>query len=114
MNKIQLTNVADNETFTYSTVLVRGFVDGGVETDLTLKHYSNNGKQLAETRWTVHENRFKVIIQLKLGDNTLIFKFANQVLHTRLVYKRRTTDYTVCPVYVICADHDGRFQVGTC
>lgn len=111
MDKIRLTNVADDETFSYSTVLIRGLVDGAVGTDLTLKHYSNNGKQLAETRWTVRENRFKVIVQLKLGDNTLVFKFADQVLRTRFVYERRNTDYTVCPVYVICADHDGRFQV---
>jgi len=114
MNKIRLTNVINNETFTYPTILIKGFVDAlDVESHLTLKHYSNNGKQLAVTRWTVFKNKFKIIIELKIGDNTLVFKFANEVLSTKLVYKQRATNYTVCPVYVICADHDGRFQVTT-
>lgn len=114
MNKIRLTNIADDEIFSYSTILIKGSVadvaDVG-EPNLILKHYSNNGKQLAESRWTVYKNRFKVIIELKVGENALVFKFANEVLHAKLVYEQRATIYTVCPVYVICADHDGRFQV---
>lgn len=112
MNKIRLTNIINNETFTHSTILIKGFVDAlDVESYLTLKHYSNSGKQLAVTRWTVFKNKFKIIIELKIGDNVLVFKFENEVLSTKLVYKKRATNYTVCPVYVICADHDGRFQV---
>lgn len=112
MNKIRLTNIINNEVFTYSTILIKGFIDvTDVDSNLILKHYSNNGKQLAESRWIVYENKFKVIIELKIGDNSLVFKFANEVLYTKLVYKQRVTNYTVCPVYVICADHDGRFQV---
>lgn len=113
MNKIRLNNTSNDETFTYPTVLIKGSVDSeaGSSDLLVLKHYSNNGKQLAETRWPVHRNRFKVIIELKIGENALVFKSADQVLHVKLVYKQRITDYTVCPVYVICADHDGRFQV---
>lgn len=112
MNKIHLTNIEHNEVFTYSTILIKGFIDvNDVNSYLILKHYSNNGKQLAESRWAVYKNQFKVIIELKVGDNALVFKFSNEVLHTKLVYKQRITKYTVCPVYVICADHDGRFQV---
>jgi len=112
MNKIHLTNILNNEIFTYSTILIKGFVDVlDVESNLILKHYSNNGKQLVETRWTVFKNKFKIITELKIGDNTFVFKFANEILSTKLIYKQRTTNYTVCPVYVICADHDGRFQV---
>lgn len=112
MNKIRLTNIIDNEIFSYSTVLIKGCIDViGVESNLILKHYSNNGKQLAESRWAVFKNKFKVIIELKIGDNSLVFKFGSEVLHLKLVYKQRTTNFTVCPVYVICADHDGRFQV---
>lgn len=113
MNKIHLTNIINDEIFTHSTILIKGFVDViDVESNLILKHYSNNGKQLAESRWTVYKNKFKIIIELKIGDNKLVFKFANEVLNIQLVYTQRTTNYTVCPVYVICADHDGRFQVG--
>lgn len=112
MNAIRLNNTTNNEIFTYPTVLIKGSVDVEAGSDLlVLKHYSNNGKQLAETRWTVHQNKFKVIIELKVGENSLVFRFVDQVLHVKLVYKQRITDYTVCPVYVICADHDGRFQV---
>jgi len=111
MNKIRLTNISNNEIFTYSTILIKGFVDTLNESNIILKHYSNNGKQLAESRWAVIKNKFKIIIELKIGDNLLDFKFANEVLHTKLVYKQRVTNYIVCPVYVICADHDGRFQV---
>ncbi|XP_022181698.1 putative zinc metalloproteinase C607.06c isoform X1 [Myzus persicae] len=110
MNKIRLTNITNNEIFTYSTILIKGLVDSHDESNIILKHYSHNGKQLAESRWTVNKNKFKIIIELKIGDNMLVFKFANEVLHTKLVYKQRVTNYTVCPVYVICADHDGRFQ----
>lgn len=113
MNKIRLTNITNNEIFTYSTILIKGFVDIHDESNIILKHYSNNGKQLAESRWSVNKNKFKIIIELKIGDNMLVFKFANEVLHTKLVYKQRVTNYTVCPVYVICADHDGRFQVNS-
>lgn len=112
MNKIHLTNVTDNEIFTHSTILIKGFVETLDDvSNLTLKHYSNNGRQLAETHWTVIKNKFKIIIELKIGDNILVFRFANEVLSTKLVYKQRATNYTVCPVYVICADHDGKFQV---
>lgn len=112
MSKLRLINIENNEIFTYSTILIKGCVDVvNVESKLTLKHYSNNGKQLAESHWMVYKNKFKVIIELKSGDNTLIFKCANEVLHTKLVFRQRATSYTVCPVYVICADHDGRYQV---
>lgn len=112
MNKIRLTNIENNEIFTYSTILIKGFIDVvDVESNLIVKHYSNNGKQLAETHWTVYKNQFKAIVELKMGDNTLVFKFANEVLYIKLIYKQRTTSYTVCPVYVVCADHDGKFQV---
>lgn len=114
MNKIRLTNIIDNEIFSYSTVLIKGCIDViDVESNLILKHYSNSGKQLAESRWAVYKNKFKVIIELKIGDNSLVFKFGSEVLHLKLVYKQRITNFTVCPVYVICADHDGRFQVMT-
>lgn len=114
MNKIHLTNITNNEIFTYSTILIKGFIDFvDIDSKLVLKHYSNNGKQLVESIWSVYKNQFKIIIELKIGDNILVFKFANEVLHTKLIYKQRTTNYTVCPVYVICADHDGRFQVIT-
>lgn len=112
MNKIHLSNIENNETLTYSTILIKGFVDViDMESNLILKHYSNNGKQLAESRWMVYKNKFKVIIELKIGENILVFKFANEILRLKLLYKPRATNYTVCPVYVICADHDGRFQV---
>lgn len=113
MNKIRLVNITNNEIFSYSTILIKGSVDVADvdESNLILKHYSNNGKQLAESRWTVFKNKFKVIIELKVGDNALVFKISDEVLHVKLVYKQRATIYTVCPVYVICADHDGRFQV---
>lgn len=114
MNNIHLTNILNNEIFSYSTILIKGFVGVHVNdagSNLLLKHYSNHGKQLAESCWTVNENRFKVIIELKAGENSLVFKFADEILHIKLIYKQRVTNYTVCPVYVICADHDGRYQV---
>lgn len=112
MNKIHLTNIENDEVFTYSTILIKGFIDfDDVDSNLTLKHYSNNGKQLAESRWAVYKSQFKVMIELKIGDNSLVFKFGDEIVRTKLVYNKRITEYTVCPVYVICADHDGRFQV---
>lgn len=112
MNKIHLTNIVNNEIFSYSTILIKGFIDIiNIESKLILQHYSNNGKQLAESYWMVYKNKFKIIIELKIGENVLVFKLGNETLHVKLFYKQRTTNYIVCPIYVICADHDGRFQV---
>lgn len=112
MNRIHLTNIINNEIFSYSTILIKGFIDFiDVESKLILQHYSDKGKQLVESYWMVFQNKFKIIIELKIGENFLIFKLANETLHVKLFYKQRATNYTVCPVYVICADHDGSFQV---
>ncbi|XP_050436594.1 uncharacterized protein LOC126843246 [Adelges cooleyi] len=111
-NNICLTNVVDNEIFTYPIILLKGCIQNANndKSQFLIKHISVNNNYCDTSLWTIYNNRFKVIIELKIGNNKIIFKYGEDLLQIDVIFKPRTTKYTVSPVYVICADHDGKFQ----
>ncbi|XP_050523015.1 uncharacterized protein LOC126895320 [Daktulosphaira vitifoliae] len=109
---ISLTNVVNNELFSYSTILIKGFIRNVVDNDskLLIEHSFNYNASNNTSLWTVFKNNFKVILELKHGDNLITLKYGKSILTTKLVFKPRRTKFTVQPIYVICSDHDGKFQ----
>ncbi|XP_070204433.1 uncharacterized protein [Littorina saxatilis] len=106
--KVNLYNVADGETFTYSLPLVIGDVDflhGDSHLHVWLSSDPDNVLQ-----WPVVEGCFKFLVQLEPGENIVNVRHENDLLQVRMVYSRRHFTHFVRPVYIVCADDDGHFQ----
>lgn len=56
------------------------------------------------------KNKFKFLIELLPGDNILKFRTFCSNRSIKVTYKEYFGQTSILPLYVICAEHDGRFQ----
>lgn len=65
------------------------------------------------SEWPIIAGQFRVLVDLARGPNKLELEAGGHKRRLVLIYEPRTTRLRVTPVYVICAGHDGYFQVVT-
>ncbi|XP_053625386.1 uncharacterized protein LOC128683615 [Plodia interpunctella] len=111
-SSIFVTNFQNGESVNYSLVLIKGIITRGNSNnqDKILCTTSCDGIQ-KKTEWNVHNGEFKVIVQLKRGENIIELQHTEQ--HRKIIfldYTPRKTNLRVTPVYIICQGHDGYFQ----
>ncbi|XP_076434651.1 uncharacterized protein LOC143274664 [Babylonia areolata] len=106
--KINLYNVSNGEVFTYSLPLLIGDIDY-LHAD-SLVHVWLDHDPDHVLHWPVIEGCFKVLVQLRLGDNLIYMRHEGDVLQLKVVYQRPAFTHFVRPVYIVCADDDGYFQ----
>ena len=99
-------NLIDGESLSYSLALIRGKAPL-VSTYIRVRGSHKN--QSAE--WPVVNGEFRVLVELQRGVNKLELEAGGFKSKLSLVYEPRSTRFRVTPVYVICAGHDGYFQV---
>ena len=63
------------------------------------------------SEWPIVNNEFRLLIELSRGNNVIELDVSNYKRKFHLNYEPRSTRLRVTPVYVICARHDGFFQV---
>lgn len=108
---ITLTNIQDEETFSYSLILLKGYVPwrNTIEENKLFSTLSHNGER-ATTAWDVVNGEFKCILNLKRGKNEVILQYEDSCRQLVLEYSPRKTNLRVTPVYIVCQGHDGNFQ----
>lgn len=106
--KVHVYNVADGETLPYSLPLVIGDVEC-LHEDSTIRVWLSHDPQ-AVLQWPVVAGCFKILVQLRPGQNVVNIRHDNDVLQLHLTYERPPLAHFVRPVYIVCADDDGYFQ----
>lgn len=102
---ITICNLVDGETLTYSLALIRG------RAPVLCSYISVRGHKNVTSEWPIVAGQFRVLVDLARGPNKLELEAGGHKRRLMLVYEPRTTRLRVTPVYVICAGHDGYFQV---
>lgn len=105
---IHVRNLLDGESLSYSLALVRGRAPLGC-TYVRLR----GGHRSQQSEWPVVAGEFRLLIELQRGPNRLELEAGGFRRKLHLVYEPRSTRLRVTPVYVICAGHDGYFQVSS-
>ncbi|KAI4461067.1 zinc metalloproteinase-related [Holotrichia oblita] len=84
-----------------------------------IEHYNCNESSKINVHTTVNDcaistkpskSSFKVLIELKPGENLVSIDFCCSSLNIKLTYKRRRTCLNVVPMYIINNGHAGQFQ----
>lgn len=71
---------------------------------------SKNDCTLSETTNGKSKTAFKILIELKLGENIINVDFCCSSLNMKLTYQRRKSSLNVVPMYIINHGHCGQFQ----
>ncbi|XP_013186640.1 uncharacterized protein LOC106131910 [Amyelois transitella] len=111
-SSIFVTNFQNGETVNYSLVLIKGIITRGNSNnqDKILCTTSSDGIK-NKSEWNVYNGEFKVIVELKRGENLIELQQSDQQRKVLLLdYTPRKTNLRVTPVYIICQGHDGCFQ----
>uniref|UniRef100_T1J1B6 3-hydroxyacyl-CoA dehydrogenase type-2 n=1 Tax=Strigamia maritima TaxID=126957 RepID=T1J1B6_STRMM len=108
--KIQLTNISDNITLPYSLLLIRGkIINSGKECKQHISLHSQSSSS-NKTNWPIVGREFICYIQLTKGCNILMFTYDDNHLQIRVNYKQLEVNKFILPVYIICANDNGKFQ----
>lgn len=102
---ITIRNLVDGETLTYSLALIRG------RAPALCSYITVRGHKNVTSEWPIIAGQFRVLVDLARGPNKLELEAGGHKRRLVLIYEPRTTRFRVTPVYVICAGHDGYFQV---
>lgn len=112
---INLSNVLPNEHFNYSIVLIRGEISNynhriGVTT-LCITNPQNSQNSCIEPAEIRTDGKFSVAIELVPGVNLLKFQYCCATIEIPLIFRaHESPKYLLKPLYIICENHDGRFQ----
>ena len=115
MSVISVENVSEGERLSYSLPLLIGSVKQHISHHNFI-FVKQNGKLI--NTWPVCNGRFKIFVNLQPGENefflSLVHNETSDVdLKISLIYDAPRYSHFVRPVYIICSDHSGRFQVGS-
>lgn len=111
-SSIFITNFQNGEVINYSVVLLKGFITRGNSNNQDKIHCAvSNENEQSKSEWNIHNGEFKVLIELKRGQNIIELQYAEHQKRTFILdYTPRKTNLRVTPVYIICQGHDGCFQ----
>ncbi|XP_067684647.1 uncharacterized protein [Haliotis asinina] len=107
--RIKVYNVGDREVVTYHIILLLGEIDDCLD-DGVLDVWNSNDMSRRRYQWPVVEGCFKVLMELKLGENILSVQFEDEVLTLSLIFEEPKFAHFVRPVYIVLSDDDGYFQ----
>jgi hypothetical protein len=103
---IFIKNVLEGETFNYSLVLLHG----QTSIDCSYIKVQTANKNQA-SKWPIINGNFHILMELQRGCNKFELETRDFKRKLYLSYKPRQTKLRVTPIYIICAGHDGYFQV---
>ncbi|XP_044754159.1 putative zinc metalloproteinase YIL108W [Coccinella septempunctata] len=106
---ITIDNFSDGEIISYQLIILKGTIhkDSNGKSDennIFLQHLDNQFFHNSQSY------QFKFILSLREGPNNITIKYCCHEVQISLQYVPRILTYTVCPLYIICKGHDGRFQ----
>ncbi|RZC31835.1 zinc metalloproteinase [Asbolus verrucosus] len=108
-HEIMIDNFNPEETVHYSVIIIKGHVKNKPKsTCQTEQIYVNPGS--TNSYFKIVDGKFKVLSELKLGQNSIILKYCCLTTTVFINYAPRQSNLSVLPLYIICEGHDGKFQ----
>lgn len=109
---IKFLNITENDEFTHLMVLVKGTISNhNHRYGMTNIVISNENDEFDGNSLVTNDGHFKTIIKLKPGENYFTFNYCCVSKRIRLYHNlRRNPNYQLRVYYVICQNHDGKFQ----
>ncbi|XP_055615230.1 uncharacterized protein LOC129761530 [Toxorhynchites rutilus septentrionalis] len=113
-HSIELSNVSDNDKFSYPIIPLKGSICNRCSSDLKVQIDNCEWPVSKDLRFTNDKRgRFKLLLRLKKWDNLVTLSYCNYELKLSLFYAGSENSYSVIPLYIICEGHDGRYQSDT-
>ncbi|KPJ01788.1 Putative zinc metalloproteinase YIL108W [Papilio xuthus] len=109
---IFITNFENGDVINYSLAIIKGIITSGdCSNHKKLKCTFRNNDTQKYSQWDVYNREFKVLVELKKGDNVIDLEYAERHHKTLFLnYTPRKTNLRVTPLYIVCQGHDGCFQ----
>lgn len=110
--RITIFNFKNNEIVNYPLILMKGAIEhyNCNESSKTNVHNTVNDCAISESITKPSKSSFKVLIELKPGENLVSIDFCCSSINMKLTYRRRKTCLNVVPMYIINNGHAGQFQ----
>ncbi|XP_062590273.1 uncharacterized protein LOC134251862 [Saccostrea cucullata] len=106
---IRVYNLHDNQSLSLHLPLLIGDIDS-TTSDGSIIVINTSVQPCQPIKWPVVEGAFKVLVELKVGENVIRLIHESQVLVLTLNRYIPEIPLFVRPVYIICSDDDGNFQ----
>ena len=115
-SSVTLLNVRKDETIDYPILLIKGIIQhddtdcgyGNVKKLCVFVSHDSIEKEC--TNVNVLNGKFKTLVELNVGLNTVRFVYCCASTSAQINRTIRETDFTIVPLFVINAGHDGEFQ----
>lgn len=114
-HKLLIDNISSAEKVSFSLVLLKGSIKVcNINSPCNSNHCENvelvNLSTDKTSKWPIVNKKFKCLADLLVGENCLVLRYCRTDFKINLHYSPRKTEFCVTPLYIICKDHDGRFQ----
>lgn len=105
---IRFTNVSNNESFTFSLILVKGLVVGfnGELNDAELIVRRVKRNEPVEFKYRLRCDKFSVLLPLEAGENEFIFYISQYSVKQTYNYVSVASSSIVTPVHILCRDEN--------
>lgn len=105
---MKILNVNDGDTFCYHLPLIVGDLELCCQGDVTV--WNSSDKKKTKIEWPVIDGKFKALIKLFSGKNSISIEWGSELLTLTLYFHLPKMRRFVRPVYIVCCDDDGQFQ----
>lgn len=108
---IKFVNILDNESFTFSLILVKGYITSDTgkfdASGTIITYYLDPDSNVSNKVFSpVQDGKFIILLNLELGKNDFLFQFEQNETKKTFFYIRPASEYVVTPVYIICEETD--------
>ncbi|XP_055607104.1 uncharacterized protein LOC129754877 [Uranotaenia lowii] len=111
-HSIELSNINDNEKFSYPIILLKGNIANRCEIDSLKVQINTHEFPASKDVRFFNEKRgqFKVLFRLDPGENVLVLTYCRSKIELNLFFEQSGNPFCVIPLYIICDGHDGTYQ----
>lgn len=101
---IRLSNVCDQEIFTYPLILVRGRIwqADDYETISKTRAFVIDEKSSAKIPCRLFNDKFLVLLQLEIGKNEFVFTYGQHSTKKTFFYRIPKRNQKVTPIHIVC------------
>lgn len=114
---IHFANVANNETFTFPLIVVKGCIfddnDENLEDNITVRYVDSDGNITKEVHSRLLDEKFSLLLDLKPRDNDFVFKYKTAESRITFHHNLPLSKFVVSPVYIICDGEKPRHSIKT-
>lgn len=103
---IRLANVRNNETFTFSVIIVKGCISGDLlpnaEDKISVKYIDQQGNVSRKSCFKLIDKKFSLLLRLEPGNNDFLIEYQSVRIKQSFYHVLPSVKYVVSPMFIIC------------